>query len=729
MPNQIAKVKIIADFPFSYESKILTKQLQERRRQMVAPVYVVDDAHYEKFSIKISKLKKELDEFRDQVEGLTEQEQLERLERFTHEFNEKNNLKLNTEDLIILFTKVNKHSIHQLLDEALFTLKEILREGVYSRSESILNDEPNQPHFFNIEIEGGKGESHVHSEVDALRYLRMNLWGIEFDAEISKALFHIFKQGVVWNLNYNAEKTREKIEHVAETTTPVVVQVAEAQMIINRGELVTMEQHEQLTVYRQKMKGQEKVVLGLTTLLIYRILFAFGILLFGVFYLHLIPSRIKQSKRSIFMAIFVMLINLLIVRLLLQFGESEFVCNSVILPALLPYACPVYLGAIIITIMVDAGMGILMAIVVSACNSVMMGSSLDYFLVGLISSMLGVYYCRDMRFRRRVIETALIAASGFAVFGAVSSLLNDVDLVTVGKQMMVSQGTGVVAGLLAISVFPLLEGLFRYTTDISLLELADHNHPLLRKLQMMSPGTYHHCLMVANLAERAAIEIGANSLLCRCGALYHDVGKILKSEYFTENQQNSENPHNEKSPSMSALIIKSHLKEGVDIAKRHKLPKVLIEIMQQHHGTMLIQYFYQKALKLQEEAIQNNLQFDNEEVNESVFRYEGPRPRFRESAVVFLADSIEAASRSMKKFTPQHVEDLVDQLVKDRIEDGQLDECPITFQEISRIKKSFVVTVINMFHSRVSYPHKSNDHEQTEGRTTAYQAKQSAQGT
>ncbi|MCD8482335.1 MAG: HDIG domain-containing protein [Verrucomicrobia bacterium] len=251
--------------------------------------------------------------------------------------------------------------------------------------------------------------------------------------------------------------------------------------------------------------------------------------------------------------------------------------------------------------------------------------------------------------------------------------------------------------------------MFKYTTDITLLELTDYNHPLLRKLQVEAPGSYHHSLMVANLSENAASAIGANALVCRVCALYHDIGKVVKPEYFVENQREGYNPHIERNPSMSALVIKSHVKEGITLARQFKLPRIIQDVIQQHHGTSLIQYFYYKAIEKQraadsESALPNAPRIELDKVNEGTYRYEGPKPQFNESAIIMLADSVEAAGRSLRKVTPQSIAELVDKITIGKLNDGQFDETPITLEQLTKVKESFTNTLLSMLHSRVEYP-------------------------
>ena len=242
-----------------------------------------------------------------------------------------------------------------------------------------------------------------------------------------------------------------------------------------------------------------------------------------------------------------------------------------------------------------------------------------------------------------------------------------------------------------------------------LFELTDFNHPLLRKMQVEAPGTYHHSLMVANLSENAAIAVGANPILCRACSLFHDIGKMVQPHYFSENQGEFGNPHNRQNPAMSALIIKSHVKEGIDMARENGLPKIIRDVIRQHHGTTLVKYFFHQAKKkIKQEKLPYG-ELADDEPDESTYRYDGPKPRFKESAIIFFADSVEAAARSLPKVTQHSVEELLEKIFQDRLEDNQLDECPLTLEEVAKIKESFTKTTLNMLHSRIEYPDDENE--------------------
>jgi hypothetical protein len=261
---------------------------------------------------------------------------------------------------------------------------------------------------------------------------------------------------------------------------------------------------------------------------------------------------------------------------------------------------------------------------------------------------------------------------------------------------------GCLSGVIVVGILPVFEYLFKVVTNISLLELSDINHPLLRNMIMKAPGTYHHSLVVGNLAEQACdAVVGANPLLARIGAYYHDIGKIEKAEYFSENQMLSLSKHDELSPTMSKLVIMNHVKEGVELAKRNKLNQKIIDFILQHHGTSLVYYFYRRALE--------NLEEEQGQVKEEVFRYPGPKPNTKETAIVLLADSVEAACRSVKTPTPTSIEEVVHKIINNKFIDGQLDECDLTLRDLERIAGVFIRVLGGIYHPRVTYPEKESE--------------------
>jgi putative nucleotidyltransferase with HDIG domain len=243
-------------------------------------------------------------------------------------------------------------------------------------------------------------------------------------------------------------------------------------------------------------------------------------------------------------------------------------------------------------------------------------------------------------------------------------------------------------------MLPILEYTFKVTTDISLLELLDMEQPLMKNLMITAPGTYHHSIIVGNLVESAAEAVGVNPLLARVSSYYHDIGKVKMPEYFVENQSNSMSKHEKLAPHMSSIIISSHVKEGVELAKQHKLPQPIIDIIEQHHGTSLMTFFYQKAKG----------QRDESEPSEEEYKYPGPKPQTRVAALVMMADAVEAASKVLNDPTPARIAALVDKIINHIFLEGQLDECELTLKDISEIKKHFSYILTGILHKRIDYP-------------------------
>jgi putative nucleotidyltransferase with HDIG domain len=258
---------------------------------------------------------------------------------------------------------------------------------------------------------------------------------------------------------------------------------------------------------------------------------------------------------------------------------------------------------------------------------------------------------------------------------------------------------GILAGVIATGILPLIEMAFGFTTDIKLLELANLDQPLFRDFMVRSPGSYHHSVIIGNMVEATAKAVQANPLLARVSAYYHDIGKMKKPLYFIENQRGPENRHEKLAPSMSSLVLISHVKDGVELAKKHKLGQEIIDIIQQHHGTSLISFFYHKA---KERMLQKGDK--STEIKEEDFRYPGPKPQTKEAGLVMLADIVEAASRSLKDPTPARIQGMVQTIINKAFSDGQLDECELTLKDLHEIAKSFNTTLSGIFHHRVQYP-------------------------
>jgi len=426
------------------------------------------------------------------------------------------------------------------------------------------------------------------------------------------------------------------------------------------------------------------------------------------------PKTFAQNSR-VFLVFGTIFVQLAAIRLVLALCSQH--TFKFLTPEMGWLLAPYAFAPLVLSVLLGRNHGLYAAFFVSFWSSVLFGKiDAPLLVISLISGFTAVYLTLQVRNRGKLIRAG--AGVGLAIwlcslcFGLI--VINfyppmDNDWGIIGLQSALALGNGIVTAMLVGGALPVLEHLFQITTDVSWLELSDLNHPLLRRMTIEAPGTYHHSLVVANLAEAAAEKIGANATMCRVCAYFHDVGKLVKPEYFTENMNFERNPHDDLAPSMSALIIIAHVKEGVDLALNHKLNQHVIDIIQQHHGTSLVYYFYQRALQQQQDAraggkIMNIREEDIPEVQEESFRYPGPKPQTRESAIVSLADIVESASRSLEKPTPQKIEQLVNELIEERIADGQLDECELTLGELRKIAERFRFTLATMLHTRIAYP-------------------------
>lgn len=497
--------------------------------------------------------------------------------------------------------------------------------------------------------------------------------------ELKTAALEIFSSVVRPNLFFDESRTETHRSQAARSVAPVMKEVKRGEMIVQKGLLVTPEQQERLLqVHRKMAKKQVQSRLLTVSLFIF--------LGLGLAFLYLKQFEPKQfhSPRFLLLVLTTLLVTLIIERLTLLIPNSS--------SSLLPGA----LAAILLTILWSPGLGILGALCVSILSTPLTEFHIETVLMLLLGSLTASFAARGIRKRIHFLKVGLAVGAINAVVLVGTFAFQDWQLSEALALGPLGLANGFLVTALAFFLVPLFESLFNLTTDITLLELSDLNHPLLKRMVVEAPGTYHHSLVVSTLAEAACEAIGANALLARVGCYFHDIGKIARSEYFTENQTPQSGDRHEKlTPTMSCLVIMNHVKEGIELAKRYKLKDVIIRFIPEHQGKGVIYYFYKKAL---DQAA------PGEEVNADNFRYSGPKPQSRETAVALLADSAEASSRSLKEITPAAIRILVRKVINEKFIDGQLDECDLTLKDLHKIQESFVHNLMAIFHTRVSYP-------------------------
>lgn len=702
LPNQVAAARVTASAAFTYESAEKTRAAREQYLDRVPPIYRLDTEPFHTFEAAARSLLAQLDAY-EVAHPVTIPVFNNRRAEFTamaDSFNARGSYHATVEDVTALFGAGDSKIRAALFENGLATLRDLYAEGV---SDSALSGTgPGSALVFQIARPTGETSARtVKPMEDALTLLRVSLAGDNVPRPAAQALFRLFRFGLTPNVIFDRNATLARQNAAARAIKPVVVSVVRGQTIIEPGERVSPEQYEMFMAHRQYMleHGDTELNEGLT--LFKRVLLVLAMVLASLIYIRIEdPETLRSNVRCGLLAL-VVIINLAFVRLVYAVGGAEFFVRDGSWASTLPYVAPTAFAPLIVAILIDAGSGIFMALLISIFTGVIYGNRLDLLVLTFLASLVAIYIGRDARRRGRVVRAAGAGGLVVAVFAALIGIADQTAFDTILRQMVAGLGTGLLTGVAVVGLLPVLESLFKRTTDITLLELTDYNHPLLRRMQLEAPGTYHHSLVVAQLSENACNAIGANPLLARVCALFHDVGKTAHAAFFSENQRDGVNPHSQLPPAESARIIRQHVGDGVELAHKYHLPRAVVDVIQQHHGTTLIRFFYHRAVEESRPPFAGALA---PAVPEQIFRYDGPKPQFKESAVISLADGVEAASRSMRQVEPGQLQELIGRIVRDRIADGQLDASPLTFEEIAKIKNSFQFTLLNMLHGRVAYP-------------------------
>lgn len=512
--------------------------------------------------------------------------------------------------------------------------------------------------------------------------------------EFRRALISAASAMVRPNTTKNETKTVDKREAAREGVTEQVIreEFRKGQVIVEKGHLIT-ERHFRII---QEMLAEDtyinrsQIVAGITLLVLLLVV------TFYVFGRKNVRHFRPNTKDVVFMA--ASLVLMLSLTWLLSSAFHQVAETSDWGPASAwDFLLPVAAGGMLIRLVLNNEHAIVFTIVFGALVGLVTGGSLYMMTYTLVGALVGIGAVQQVKHRMALLWSGL-AVGGVNVAAVVAFILLNGELFQIEtlRTVFFAFGSGIMSGFFVLAVLPLFEAVFGYTTDIKLLELANLNHPLLRELIIRAPGSYHHSMMVGSLSEAAAESVGANPLLCRVGSYYHDIGKAKNPQYFAENQKMGENPHDKLKPNMSALIIKAHVKDGLEMARQHRLPKEIQDFIAQHHGTSLIAFFYHKAKQMEDPDIP--------EVDEKDYRYPGPKPQSRETAICMLADGIEAASRALPSPSPARLKGLVQKMINKAFTDGQLDECDLTLKDLNSIAKAFTRILTGIYHHRPEYP-------------------------
>jgi cyclic-di-AMP phosphodiesterase PgpH len=517
---------------------------------------------------------------------------------------------------------------------------------------------------------------------EAREYAQYRLFRTFVD-QSAEAAFQLFNLIIEPNLSYSAKDTKDRVDEFISTISPTKGAVTKGQVIIRKGDLINRERYNMLQSL-SKARSEQASDLEIWKQYFGQIILLLAVSMIFIMYIYLYRKPIFDDNKLLFLLF--LLIGLLLGAHTIVYAVFE---------NLSPYILPVAIVPIILTVLFDSRVGILTTITLALIMGLFNGYDFEFTTATITACSMAVYSVRDIKNRNQfyVFTPALIISSYLIVYIGFSLLkIGGFDGI---YEHFVSILFNALFNL--VLVYPLIllvEKLFKVTTDVTLLELSDTNRPLLKSLMLHASGTFHHSLQVANLSEAAANAIGANALLCRVGALYHDIGKMEKPEYFVENQSGM-NVHEKLKPRMSALVIRDHVKGGVKTAEENNLPVIIIDFIRTHHGTSVIRYFYEKGKRLSENP---------SEIKEEDFRYDGPIPFTRETGIVMLADSIEASARTIQEPNYSKLEAHVHRIVEEKLDEGQLSNCPLTFQDLQKIKEAFLQILVGVYHGRIKYP-------------------------
>jgi len=622
--------------PKDIEDKISTESARQKAASMVEPIYKLNlGVHVE--------VKKDIENFFLLVYRLRSDEELTEAEKIT-QLTSRNDLNIGTVNTRVAITA------------PLEKLKYL---------ESYINEIATQNMNAGINVED------LQKQKSSIKEYITNL--DEFDNELKDLAISIIYATIRPNKFLDEEATGGEIELAKENVDKVIIRKGEN--IIREGEVITGDRLEllrELGILTEESRFDFVLYTGVAAVvLVIELLIIAYILAFN-------RKLLAQPKRLLM--VHIIFIFTLIISRAVQ-GISI-------------YLIPIAASSMLLSILLESRLALLINLCLTILVSIITGNNIIFIAMALVGGTVGAFSVINTQQRANIF-----------VAGIVISIINMITIVGIGfinssevMETLTSGFYGLLNGLfcsvLTVGSLPAWESVFNIVTPLKLLELSNPNQPLLKKLLIEAPGTYHHSIIVGNLSESAADALGVNSLLARAGAFYHDIGKTKRPYFFKENQLTCDNPHDKLDPYLSSTIIMDHIKDGVELAKKYKLPVEIRDFIEQHHGTTLVAYFFHEA----------KTERDGSNIDEKDFRYMGPKPQTKETAIVMLADSVEAAVRSLSSPTREKVEELIEKIIQNRLEDGQLDESNITLKELGKIKKSFLKVILSIFHERIEYP-------------------------
>ena len=682
--------KIIAPFTFAinktdeeYEADI------KKEKQGILTVFVKEDStcdnQYLQASVFFDSLKNIIDKNNDspliknRLSNFLKQHKINLDENILEFFKYKN---FNTK---IKIPKEKKDkSLITFRDTLLRLTRDICSIGILNLSKDAINSKEDKISVLIGNEEITEDLNYFHDSEDVKSTIIDKLRSAFSDDELQVNIgYQILVNFLTPNIFYDEQETDFRINEAISNVPRAKGTVLENEKIIDTYEKITKEHIAKLNSLAIEMAEREAGTSLFLTIFRYFGKFLMVCLALSPLIIFLIFNRwrlLRILKKVVLIALILLLVTFL------SFVISKFTSSS--------YLLPVTIASMLLTIFFDTRMGFVGTISLSLILGGIRGNEFIVMSVSIIAGLIAILSVAKVRSRTWFFKSILMITGAYLISITAIEILRYTSFSKLLEYWLYGIINGFLSPLLAQGFQVLFESIFDMITDLRLLELSDLNRPLLRRLAVEAPGTYHHSIMVGNLAESAAEAVGANTLLTRVGAYYHDIGKIEKSEYFVENIKKTKNPHEKLSPSMSCLILINHVRKGIEVAQKHRIPKEVQDFISEHHGTTVMSFFYQKAVEMNK---------DNE-VDISTFRYPGPKPHTKETGIVMLADGVEAASRTLKDPSPSRIKGLVTSIVNERFKDFELDDSPLTLKDLNKIIDSFQNILLGTFHARVEYP-------------------------
>lgn len=645
--GEVSTTDIVAPRTVTFIDQEKTEQLRELAVESSSKVYEEDKSVNRMILNNIDQLFNVVLNAKTGVQG-SDGDQINN--QLLNEIKSNNNLDISAENLNLLL-KTDVEKINELHDVSKDIMGEILQERIFP--ENIIE---------------------VRNRINQLA-LETN-----FDREYRLVLVNILTKHVEPNMILDLEATEQRQQEALREVEPVKQTVLKGENIIRKGDIVTQDDIQVLEAL-----GLRKPRINYVNLMGVLITLSVLLLLLGYYIKHY-QNEVWENINQLILIESLIILVVLLAKVI-----------SIFQPSYMVYLVPTAIASILITVLINTQIALIVTAFISFLVALVFGNLYIAAAVAFVGGLVGIISVSNVNQRSDLIKAGFNVSLSLVVFIAGLTLMN---LTNDWIELLWAVGMGILNGIfvaiLANGLLPYIENIFDLTSSVKLLELSNPSHPLLKRLLVEAPGTYHHSIIVGNLAENAADRIGADSLLTRVGAYFHDIGKLKRPYFFSDNQFGGENPHDKTSPNLSALIIKSHVKDGLEMADKYNLPRAIKDIIQQHQGTGLISFFYKQAVEKNKHG----------DIKESDFRYDGPKPQTKEAALIMLADTVEAAVRSknFNKNNHNRIELFVKELIREKLNDRQLDDSPLTLHELDEIADSFVKILTGIYHKRIEYP-------------------------